>query len=105
MENQKIDLEQVRLRYIAWLEANNRSFRAPRDRFVKSMDWIELDTVVNAEGILRFWEAPDSSRPSAHRILGELFEAGILVKMPEERAMTYTVKCEFFNDCDNPDLS
>ncbi|MCC9609093.1 hypothetical protein LOC68_06960 [Blastopirellula sp. JC732] len=101
MGNAKIDLEQVRGRYGQWLESVDRSFNRHRASFVNAMDWIEPESVVNADNMLKSWSRPAASRPSAYRYLIELSKAGVLLKRSDDGALEYAVKEDFFGETDS----
>lgn len=105
MTHPKINLELVRQRYLAWLDAEERSFNAHRQSFVESLAWIKADSIVNADHVLQFWQRPAASRPSTYRLLGELAQVGILVKAPEADRMTFWAHADCFDFGNDADAS
>lgn len=99
MTQPKINLELVRQRYLAWLDAEERSFNAHRQSFVESLAWIKADSIVDADHVLPVWQRqrPAASRPRTYRLLGELAQAGVLVKAPGAAAMTFQAHADCFD--------
>lgn len=96
MEHPSIDLDQVRQSYMEWLVANKRSFNTHRSSLIQSLKWVTPESVVDANSILQYWQGPMSSKPSAHRFVGELFDADILFKITSDGPLKYAVKDMFF---------
>ncbi len=102
MAQVSIDLARVKQRYQTWLAANKPSFwfRKHRQAIVQSLAGVEPETIVDIHRTLAHWPELKVSRPTVYRLLGELSQAGVLIKFPADSNYVFRVDRSFFSDLD-----
>ena len=95
-----VDLVRIRERYQTWLAENKPKFkfRSQREAIVNSLAGAGPESIIDVDRIQANWPDSQVPRPFIYRLLGELSQAGILVKYPLDSNYVFRIDRSFFTE-------